>query len=147
MCDTVGLCFFTCWSEKEHKRRCRNTNLSLSSWLPAAQLCLWPKTSHPYSVGAQPWSGLLNCMNEMLLPPWTLNAFLPCQYAKCIVDTSGLEHRFHPTPRKQQLSPRCEAWRVQGGPCCPCHPHLCSLSCSWLEGNESSGRKPGLACT
>lgn len=130
MSDTVGLCLCIYWGEKEHKSRCRNTNPSLplltavcSPALPLAQSIsslLRRSSGLARSPGLHGWN---------VIATWMLSASLPCQYVICLVDTCGLKHRFHATLSKQPLSPRHEAGRAQGAPCCP-HLRLLRLSCA-----------------
>lgn len=79
-----------------------------------------------------------------IIDTWMLSASLLCQYVICLLDTSGLEHRFHPTLSKQWLSPSYEARRASP----PSPPALTDapfvhLTCSWLEGREHSEGKAG----
>lgn len=73
MGDTGGcLCLQRC---KEHKSQCRNTNPSRPlPCVSAAQLYLWLKASRPYLGETHAWPGLLDHVDEILLPPgcWVL---------------------------------------------------------------------------
>lgn len=134
MGDTVGLCFFSYWGEKEHKSRCRNTNSSfpLPMTLSAAQLYLWPKTSHPYLGGVQAWPGLLDRMDETLLPPgcWMLPFHVSMWYVlwiSLVLSTDFTQHLasngWVQGMKQGQSSvllvptiPTCARW---GSPCAP----------------------------
>lgn len=95
---------FTHWGVKEHKNKWINTNPScLLPWLSASQLYLWLKASHSYSGETHVWQGLLDHW-KCYCAIWMLSASLSCHCVTCLVDTSGLEHRFHPMLSKQWLS-------------------------------------------
>lgn len=137
MGDTGGVCIYR--GVKEHKNKCRNTNpshpLSCSPALPPTQsiLSLLRRNSClARSPELHGWN---------VIPIWMLCASLSCQRVTCLVDTSGLEQGFHPTPCKQWLNPSYEARRAS--PPSPEHslllPPCTWTALGWRIGNTVKG--------